>query len=204
MIFYIWKLKRILLKKYKKSKSPKINERYHHSLGVLKKALELKKTFKLPVNKKSLVTAALLHDYAKFVVEDEYQNVINKYHLPIHLSDYNPKIWHSILGPYIVQEELGISDNEVLDAIKYHTLGSLKMSLLSEIIYLADYTDETREDDYYQEAIKLSRVNFYKAIAYKIKQKIEQQPLTVTEELTKMYEKYRSLDGSNYYNHKNN
>lgn len=203
MIGLVPKLKRILWNKYLQSKDPKIEERYRHSIGVLKKSLELRKQFHIPVKKTSLITAALLHDYAKFVSKNDFEKIIDQYHLDSIILDNSPKLWHSLLGPYIIQNELGINDQEILDAIRYHTLGSLNLTPLAEIIYLADYTDETREDEYYQEAIKLSKENFYGAIACKIKQKIDSNKHIVSDELKLMYEKYRRLDGTNY-NHQTN
>ena len=204
MIFLTRKLKKALWKKYLSSHHPDINDRFLHSLGVLKKALELRKTFHIPVKKAAVIKAALLHDYAKFCSRDEFEAIIKKYQLDTQLLGASPKLWHSLLGPYIIQDELGINEPEVLDAISHHTIGSLNLTLLGEIIYLADYTDETRDDEYYQEAIKLSKFNFYGAIACKLKQQIDNKHHVISNDLNLMYEKYRRLDGTNYYHQKSN
>lgn len=183
--------KKILWNKFQESGSPRAESRYRHSLGVLKKALEIKKTFNLPVDEHKLMVAALLHDYAKFTTKEEYAEILKENHLNRQLLETSPKIWHSILGGYVVQKELGINDPEILDAIRDHTLGGSSMSLLSEIIFLADYTDETREGEYFREAKALSKVDFHQAIACKIHQRMVKEPQFVTEELKAMYQKYR-------------
>ncbi|HNZ50902.1 MAG TPA: bis(5'-nucleosyl)-tetraphosphatase (symmetrical) YqeK [Bacilli bacterium] len=191
-------LKKRLWNKYRQSKHPDIYERYQHSLAVLKKALEIRKTFKLPVMKSQVIAASLLHDYAKFVSREEFSRIIEKYQLDSSILELSPQLWHAFLGPYVVHEELGITDVEVLDAIRYHTTGNLNMTLLGEIIFLADYTDDTRIEEYFQEAKALSKVNFYGAIAQKIKQIIASNHHEISQELRLMYEKYRRLDGSNF------
>ena len=52
----------------------------------------------------------------------------------------------------MAQQEFGITDPEILDAITYHTTGRGGMTLLDKIVYLADklepartYADLTRE-----------------------------------------------------------
>jgi len=182
--------KKLLLEKYKKSNGAKIDERYRHSLAVSKKALEIIDTFKLNLNKEKVEVAAILHDYAKYESFTDFENIVNEYKLDKSILDSSEKVLHAILGPYIIKKELGLEDEEILDAIKHHTTGSIDMSLLAEVIFLADYTDDTRVDDYFLETKKLSKIDFKGAIASKIKQRIDDRPDLTSRDVEKMYKKY--------------
>lgn len=180
----------ILWKKYQSSGNAEIEERYRHSLAVKKKALELIETFKLKVDKEKAAIAAVLHDYAKFETLARYQEIVQKYELKSEILNENPKVLHSLLGPYIIKEELGLEDEEILTAIQTHTLGSLNMSLLGEVIFLADFTEAGRKGPEFEEAKRLSRIDFYGAILEKIKSKLKVYP----DELSlKLYQKYQEV-----------
>ena len=56
-----------------------------------------------------------------------------------------PKLLHAPLGACLAQTEFGIFDAEILDAVKYHTTAKADMSLLTKIIYMADYIEPNRD-----------------------------------------------------------
>ena len=45
------------------------------------------------------------------------------------------------MGAYLAEKEAGITDPEILDAIRYHTSGRPGMTLLDKVIYVADYIE---------------------------------------------------------------
>ena len=53
--------------------------------------------------------------------------------LPQDLLDYDKELWHSHAGAYIAKEQFGINDEDVLDAIRYHTSGRVQMTLMDKI-----------------------------------------------------------------------
>ena len=55
--------------------------------------------------------------------------------------------YHQFVGAYIAQEEFGIEDVFILDAIKYHATGRALMTNLEKIIYAADKIEPTRGYD---------------------------------------------------------
>jgi predicted HD superfamily hydrolase involved in NAD metabolism len=61
------------------------------------------------------------------------------------LLDYHPELWHGPVAASIVQERMGIRDEDVLNAIRYHTTGRAGMTRLEKIIYLADYIEPGRQ-----------------------------------------------------------
>jgi nicotinate-nucleotide adenylyltransferase len=59
----------------------------------------------------------------------------------------NHKLFHAIAGALYVEKELGVTDSEIIDAIRYHTTGRKNMSLLEKVIYIADFISDDRNYD---------------------------------------------------------
>ena len=57
-----------------------------------------------------------------------------------------PALVHAKLGACLAQYDYGIRDQEILDAITYHTTGRPDMTLLEKIIYIADYIEPNRKE----------------------------------------------------------
>ena len=121
--------------------------RFKHSLNVAKTAEELAK--KYGADEKKAYTAGLLHDVMKDKSPDELLEMIeNRYHFA--LSDVersNHKLFHAIAGALFVENELGIKDKDLINAIRYHTTGRKNMSLLEKVLYIADFISEDRVYD---------------------------------------------------------
>ena len=49
-----------------------------------------------------------------------------------------PSVWHGFAGAVLLKERFGILDEELLNAIRYHTTGRKDMSPLEKIVFLAD------------------------------------------------------------------
>lgn len=119
-------------------------KRFIHSKNVAKESYNLACHY--GENYEKAYYAGLLHDCAKKLDYDAQINIINKY------NDYElmenelsyPKVIHALTGALIAKYELGISDTGILNAIRYHTLGSVKMSTLDKIVYIADLISEDR------------------------------------------------------------
>jgi predicted HD superfamily hydrolase involved in NAD metabolism len=59
------------------------------------------------------------------------------------------KTWHAPVGAYIAKKEYGVNDEEILSAIRWHTIGKKNMSNFEKIIFLADKIEErTREIEF--------------------------------------------------------
>ena len=95
--------------------------------------------------KRKPVFFALTHDYAKERPNDEFELIIRRDGFDLALLNYGNEIWHGLVGADIVQRELAIDDEEILRAIRVHTTGVAKMSLLDKIIYVADYIEPGRD-----------------------------------------------------------
>ncbi|RFU66172.1 bis(5'-nucleosyl)-tetraphosphatase (symmetrical) YqeK [Bacillus sp. V59.32b] len=117
-------------------------QRYQHTLGVMETSIILAKRYGADPKKAEL--AAIFHDYAKFRPKDEMKEIILSQKMAEDLLIYNSELWHAPVGAYLVEKEAGITDPEILDAIRYHTSGRVKMTLLDKIVFLADYIEPGR------------------------------------------------------------
>lgn len=70
--------------------------------------------------------AALTHDYAKERPDEEFKMVIVRDGFDPELLNYNNAIWHGLVGASFVERELGITDAEILHAIRCIRLGLLR------------------------------------------------------------------------------
>lgn len=111
-------------------------KRYEHSLLVAKEAKSLAKIYHVDEEKAYL--AGLIHDIAKELSEDENNYWIKKGNLADDLKKENyKKIRHADIGAIIAKEKYNL-DNDICNAIKYHTIGNKNMDTLAKIIYIAD------------------------------------------------------------------
>ena len=118
-------------------------KRWQHTVGVMQSSVELAHKYGVDPAKAEL--AALLHDYCKYWPTEKQRQVILESDLPKDLLQYDKPLWHGPVGAYVVQRDFGIDDEEVLDAIRYHTSGRVGMTLLEKVICLADYIEPGRE-----------------------------------------------------------
>ena len=115
--------------------------RYTHSLGVEKMSAELAMAHGADVEKAAF--AGRYHDIAKCFDDETMNSYVRKFGLDDMYIDNNP-LAHSKVAAGILHEEFGVNDEEVLDAVRYHTTGREDMTLLDEIVYVADAIEENR------------------------------------------------------------
>ena len=121
--------------------SPK---RFKHSLNVMERAVYLSRIIGADPAKAEL--AGLLHDVEKNT--DEKILLQNLQNSDILFSDADavlPQLWHAPAGMLFVRDKLDIRDEDVLNAIRYHTTGRANMSPLEKTVYLADLTSADRD-----------------------------------------------------------
>lgn len=148
----------IEIKKINEYLKEKISEkRYVHSLGVAKEAVQLAKQYNADADK--AYVAGLVHDCAKEVNPEDAVNLLKKKYHIIPDSDLIavPRLLHGLLGSCIAADEFQIDDEDILDAIRYHTTGKADMGLLTKIIYIADYIEPGRT---YPDVDKLREITY--------------------------------------------
>lgn len=145
--------------------------RYQHTIGVMETAIVLAERFGADPRKAEL--AAIFHDYAKFRPKEEMRQIIVEQNMPAELLQYNSELWHAPVGAYLAEIEAGVTDQEVLDAIRYHTSGRIGMTLLDKIIYLADYIEPGRHFPGVEEVREMAREDLDKALIQSMKNTIQ-------------------------------
>jgi predicted HD superfamily hydrolase involved in NAD metabolism len=121
-------------------------ERLLHSLGCAQEAASLADKFGL--DSKKAYIAGLLHDCAKCLSKEKLQEIAQL--IPLEDGEFeNMKILHAPVSAYLAKEEFGIEDEEILSAIRWHTLGKQDMTTFEKIVFLADKIEpNTRDLDY--------------------------------------------------------
>lgn len=128
------------LKQMVKQQMPE--QRWQHTLGVIEASLHLADRYGADRDQAEL--AAILHDYAKYWPTEALRQIIRNEGLPAELLQYDKQLWHAPVGAFIAEHELGIDDEHVLNAIRYHTSGRAGMTLLEKVICVADYIEPGR------------------------------------------------------------
>ena len=118
-------------------------KRFKHSLRVAKLAVKMAKANHLDVHKAYI--AGIVHDCAKELSKKDVMRLMKKY-FPEHL-DENYAIYHQYLAPLIAKKYFGIVDENIYDAIQYHTTGKVGMDKLAKVIFCSDKTDPGRDYD---------------------------------------------------------
>ena len=115
-------------------------KRREHSLRVAE--LAAARAVRLHWDENKAIQAALFHDCAKnlspdspllrgFVVDDSHGQVPQE-------------VLHQYAGAYVAERVFGVTDKEVLDAIRYHTRGRPNMGDIEKLIFLADMLETGR------------------------------------------------------------
>lgn len=116
--------------------------RYMHSIGVMEKAGELAEYYGLDINKARAI--GLAHDIAKQMSKEETKEYVEEYGIELdEIELLNTSLIHAKIGADICKREYDF-DEQMVNAIKYHTTGNPKMDLMAKIIFMADKIEENR------------------------------------------------------------
>ncbi|MBO8164157.1 MAG: bis(5'-nucleosyl)-tetraphosphatase (symmetrical) YqeK [Brevibacillus sp.] len=118
-------------------------KRYRHSLGVADSARRLAERYGADPDKAEL--AGYVHDYCKCWPAERMREYLVRYDFPDDVLQGDKNLWHAFVGAIVIQTELGITDPDVLQAVRYHTTGRVGMSLLEKVVCLADYIEPNRD-----------------------------------------------------------
>ena len=138
-------------------------KRYQHTLNVRRMAVKLAKRWGADPEKAAL--AALLHDTAKELPREEMLQILNDNAIMAENAQNRPSpVWHGICAAILAQTQWGVEDEEVLSAIRCHTTGKPGMSLLDEIVFLADMTSAERDYPEVDYLRKLEKMDIHQAM----------------------------------------
>lgn len=133
----------------KESVKARLSEkRFNHTLAVADAAVRLGELC-APKCKDKLEVAALLHDVTKELTTDEQLRIIKSADIRVDDEDLSsPAILHAFTAPEVIKSDFSaFADAAVLSAVYNHTIGSPEMSVFDEIIFLADFIEDTRTYD---------------------------------------------------------
>ena len=110
-------------------------KRLVHSKNTALVALSLNRNFCPKIDEDKLLLAGLLHGvgkmYDKTELPNNIQNVIPK-------DSIGTPVQHQFVSAEIVKNDFHISDEDVLNAIRFHTTGRENMSQFEKLIYVSD------------------------------------------------------------------
>jgi predicted HD superfamily hydrolase involved in NAD metabolism len=116
-----------------------------HLIGTRDFALEINRDQKLGLNEESVALASLCHDLARHTPPDAIISALES--RGTDLSAYGfvvPVLYHGVLSAEIARERIGVADDTVLDAIRWHAGGKPDMSMLARLVYVADKVEPSR------------------------------------------------------------
>lgn len=94
------------------------------------------------VTEEQAVTAGLLHDLCKAYGKDDLRVKAEGYGLRSHLD--NPNLLHGPAAAAECRVDLGIADEDVLEAIAYHTTAKGDWNAVGCALYVADFAEPLR------------------------------------------------------------
>ncbi len=119
-------------------------DRYQHTLGVAYTASAL--AMRYGADMEAAFCAGLLHDCAKCIPNEKKYELCKKYDIELNDTEKKaPYLIHAKLGAYLAWHEYKIEQEDIINAVRYHTTGRPDMSLLEEIIFIADYIEPNRK-----------------------------------------------------------
>ena len=118
-------------------------DRYQHTLGVMFTASALAMCHGEDITKAQI--AGLLHDCAKCIPNEKKLKLCSEYGIEVSKTEMKAQyLLHSKLGAYMAKAQYGVDDEDILNAIRWHTTGRPNMSQLEKIIFIADYIEPAR------------------------------------------------------------
>lgn len=135
----------IELRRYEQIIKPLMgSKRFKHSSNVAEMCLTLAKKFGADEDK--AYTAGILHDCQKEA--DKTTMLFEAENSGFYIDPAErecQKLWHGIAGAYYVKNNLNITDTEILNAIRFHTVGKADMTVVEKIVFLADMVSAERD-----------------------------------------------------------
>ncbi len=148
------------------------DRRYYHTQCVAKAARELAPRFGADPDRAEL--AGFLHD----IFKEESDEVLLK---TLGTSDIigdkdlarKHALWHAFAAAEYASRTLGM-DQDICDAIRYHTSGREGMTPLDRTLFLADYISEDRKYDDCVRVRKTAQIDVYEALLEGLRYTIEE------------------------------
>lgn len=148
-----------------------LNEkRLKHTYSVVEEAIKLAHRYGGDPCKAEI--AALSHDMFRSKPVAVLNIYIRQLGLPADIMD-NPNLSHGKIAAIIMKRDYGVEDEDILNAVSYHTTGRAGMSLLEKIIFLADAIEPGRKYPTVEETRRLAYLDLDKACISSLERTVE-------------------------------
>ena len=148
------------------------SDRYEHVNSVADYALKLAAIHGIDPFKAYI--AALAHDCTKYMNDSQQLEYFEKNDIKLTKSEFEtPKIYHQISGAHFAKHQFNIEDQDILNAVRYHTTGRAGMSRLEKLICLADSIEPRRTYPQVEAIRKAAQINIDKALLMSFDRLIE-------------------------------
>ena len=159
-------------------------KRLSHSENVCTRAIELADKHGADRDKAAL--AGLLHDICRDMPPEEQLKYLAAHGILLdRITRQYPALWHAPCGAVYLEQELGIADEDVLNAVRYHTTGRAGMTVLEQVVFLADATAAERNYPGVDEQRALTEKSLpaamREALRYELARQIEKGQPVVTD-----------------------
>lgn len=169
------------------------DDRYRHSLCVEQRAVELARRY--GADEKQAAAAGILHDICKQMDKETLLQIMADCATIKDIDFVNqPQLLHSYAGAEYLRRELGFTDEDLLNAVRYHTTGRAGMSLLEQIIYLADLTSAERDYPDAEELRQLTDQSLEAGMRYALAYIVEKQGLSVCTATREAWAEYKQKE----------
>jgi predicted HD superfamily hydrolase involved in NAD metabolism len=147
------------------------DKRYGHTVRVADTAEGLAQIHSLDPNRTRL--AALLHDAARETEPEDYLRLADEWGLAVGEPERkSPKLLHGPVAAELARRELGVEDEEVLEAVRVHTVGAAEIGALALALYVADKIEPARDYPSVGRIRDLAREDLYGAAAESLRRAI--------------------------------
>lgn len=116
-------------------------KRWNHTVNVVSEAKKLCQMYGGDMEK--CVTAAIFHDVVKELPNEELNALVRKFGFDEKYID-SPNLSHGKIAAALLKHEWGIDDEDIINAVSYHTTGRAGMSKTEKIVFIADAIEPTR------------------------------------------------------------
>jgi predicted HD superfamily hydrolase involved in NAD metabolism len=147
------------------------DKRYGHTRRVTETAGRLASRYGIDVDKTSL--SGLLHDVAREVEKGELLRLAGEWNLPVGEPELeSPMLLHGPVAAEIARRELGIEDEEVLEALRVHTTGVPEMGPVALAVFVADAIEPGRDYPSVDRLRELAKQDLYETAAEALRRDI--------------------------------
>ena len=118
--------------------------RLEHSLSTALICVELCSRFGLDESKGRI--AGIAHDISRETPVDDKVISLLQDEYPVSAEEkMNPVLLHGRIGASMLRHKFNLEDNDILQAVRWHTTGHPDMGKLGQILFIADYIEPGRK-----------------------------------------------------------